>query len=217
MARNKHPEETVKLILDVSAKLFAEKGYDKTSLQDIISETKLSKGAIYHHFISKDDIFVQVCNRIGQENADILAKVRDNKTLNGQQKLKQIFRTALHHPNQKQMLNIVPYLLDAPKFLVMQIRDLYDEVVPYYIKPILEEGIADGSIRTDHPEALAEMIMLLTNIWINPLLQPTSPEKTKARCEVFIQLMGGIGVEAFDDDLIDAYVNFSRMLQSRNS
>ena len=45
MARNKYPEETVKLILDVATHLFVEKGYDATSLQDIINETKLSKGA----------------------------------------------------------------------------------------------------------------------------------------------------------------------------
>lgn len=50
MARNKHPEETVKLILDAASELFIEKGYDGTSLQDIINKTKLSKGAIYHHF-----------------------------------------------------------------------------------------------------------------------------------------------------------------------
>jgi AcrR family transcriptional regulator len=49
MARNKYPEETIKLILDVATRLFTEKGYDDTSLQDIINDTKLSKGAIYHH------------------------------------------------------------------------------------------------------------------------------------------------------------------------
>ena len=54
MARNKYPEQTVKLILDVSTRLFVEKGYEQTSLQDIINETKLSKGAIYHHFSSKE-------------------------------------------------------------------------------------------------------------------------------------------------------------------
>ncbi|MDU7089175.1 MAG: helix-turn-helix domain-containing protein, partial [Clostridium sp.] len=57
MARNKYPEQTVKLILDVSTRLFVEKGYEHTSLQDIINETKLSKGAIYHHFSSKEEIF----------------------------------------------------------------------------------------------------------------------------------------------------------------
>ena len=38
MARNKHPEETVEKILAVSAKLFMEKGYEHTTLQDIIDD-----------------------------------------------------------------------------------------------------------------------------------------------------------------------------------
>lgn len=47
MARNKYPEETYELILDVSTRLFFEKGYEKTSLQDIINELGgLTKGAI---------------------------------------------------------------------------------------------------------------------------------------------------------------------------
>ena len=52
MARNKHPEETVQRILTTASKLFLEKGYEKTSLQDISRETGLSKGAIYQHFSS---------------------------------------------------------------------------------------------------------------------------------------------------------------------
>ena len=57
MARNKHPEETVNLILDVAFRLFMEKGYEHTSIQDIIDNLGgLSKGAIYHHFKSKEDI-----------------------------------------------------------------------------------------------------------------------------------------------------------------
>ena len=70
-------------ILDTAEQLFIEKGYDRASLQDIIEATGLSKGAIYHHFTSKEDIFYSVCNRIGQRNAEILAEVRDDSALNG--------------------------------------------------------------------------------------------------------------------------------------
>ena len=57
MARNKYPEVTVERILDVSQRLFLEKGYDNTTIQDIVDELGgLSKGAIYHHFKSKEEI-----------------------------------------------------------------------------------------------------------------------------------------------------------------
>ena len=55
-------------ILDTAERLFIEKGYDRASLQEIIQETGLSKGAIYHHFASKEEILYAVCDRIGRRN-----------------------------------------------------------------------------------------------------------------------------------------------------
>ena len=53
MPRNKYPEETVQKILDASLKLFLEKGYEETTVLDIISEMGgLTRGAFYHHFKS---------------------------------------------------------------------------------------------------------------------------------------------------------------------
>ena len=63
MARNKYPEETVKKILDVSHRLFREKGYDHTTIQDITDALGMSKGAVYHHFKSKEDILDKLTDR----------------------------------------------------------------------------------------------------------------------------------------------------------
>lgn len=90
MAQNKYPEETVKLILDAATRLFTEKGYDTTSLQDIINDIKLSKGVIYHHFASKEEIFDAISKRIGEENSTTLSKIRDDNTLSGMEKLQSI-------------------------------------------------------------------------------------------------------------------------------
>ena len=47
MARNKYPEVTVEKILDVAHRLFLEKGYDNTTIQDIVDNLDgLSKGAV---------------------------------------------------------------------------------------------------------------------------------------------------------------------------
>ena len=57
MSRNKYPEETVERILDTAQRLFLEKGYEQTTIQDITDNLGgLTKGAIYHHFKSKEEI-----------------------------------------------------------------------------------------------------------------------------------------------------------------
>ena len=65
MPRNKYPEQTVEKILDAAALLFLQKGYQNTTLQDIIDATKLSKGAVYHHFRSKEEIAQSVGPDVG--------------------------------------------------------------------------------------------------------------------------------------------------------
>ena len=88
MARNKHPEETVNLILSVAFRLFMEKGYEHTSIQDIIDNLGgLSKGAIYHHFKSKEDILEAVTNRMTEESNRLLAVIRDRTDLRNCRKI----------------------------------------------------------------------------------------------------------------------------------
>ena len=97
MARNKHPEETVNLILDTAFRLFMEKGYEYTSIQDIIDNLGgLSKGAIYHHFKSKEDMLIAVTDRMTADSNKILADIRDNPGISGKEKLKTIFKTSVN-------------------------------------------------------------------------------------------------------------------------
>lgn len=44
-------------IINISLELFLEKGYEKTTITDIMKKAKLSKGGMYHYFASKEDIF----------------------------------------------------------------------------------------------------------------------------------------------------------------
>ena len=207
MARNKYPEETVKLILDVSTRLFSEKGYDDTSLQDIINETKLSKGAIYHHFSSKEDILKAIFHRLGNENAEIFAKIRDDNRLRGIEKLRKIFQTAVFHSNQSVLLTVSPCLLNNPRFLAMQIEQIYELIAPQFVEPILAEGIKDGSINIENPHEIAEAIMILTNVWVNPLVKMTDTEGMKKRCDTFNTFLKGLGIDGLlDNQTISAFV-----------
>ena len=210
MARNKHPEQTVQLILDTASTLFLQKGYDKTTLQDIIDATKLSKGAIYHHFASKEAILIAVVDRIGEFNSAVLAEIRDKKGLTGAEKLREMFRTAVRLSFQGGILNMLPFLIENPKFMALQMQSILNEAAPCYVLPILREGIADGSIRTDHPEELSEVLLLMTDLWLHPVLRPSTPEQVRTRCAFFNQFTRQYGFELLDEDLIDTLVGFCR-------
>lgn len=212
MGRNKYPEETVRRILDTAERLFIEKGYDRASLQEIIDETGLSKGAIYHHFTSKEDIFYSVCDRIGQRNGEILSRVRDNPHLNGLEKLRTMFKVSLQPERQAKMFCMMPYLIDNPKFLVTELHSIFTEVVPCFVEPIIRQGMADGSIRTKHPKELAEAMILLSDGWINPIVQPTTPEEIRARCEIYNRLFQSFGIDVLiDQEIIDALLSYAEL------
>ena len=184
----------------------------------VIDETGLSKGAIYHHFASKEDIFYAVCDRIGQRNAEVLSQVRDAPGLNGLEKLRAMFKTSLQPERQAKMFCMMPYLMDNAKFLATEMRSIFTEVVPCFVDPIIRQGMADGSIRTEHPKELAEAMMMLSDMWINPIVQPTTPEEIRARCEIYNRLFQGFGVDGLiDQEIVSTLVQYAEMAHPPSS
>lgn len=87
MARNAHPEVTRQRILDAAKKLFAQKGYEHTTIQDILDELEdLSKGAIYHHFKNKEAMLHAL---VDSDNERLLPQAnQEDGSRNGLQKLR---------------------------------------------------------------------------------------------------------------------------------
>lgn len=207
MARNKYPEETVHLILTQSLKLFIEKGYEHTSIQDIINNLGgLSKGAIYHHFKSKEEIFEAACAKIGNENKVYYDEIRDDKSKNGCEKLKTMMRAAYSNPNNEAVMSMTTKIASDPKFILNQLNEIYELVAPCYIEPIIQQGISDGSIKTDYPKELSEALITLINIWINPIIAKTTPAEMRKKLEFLALLLNGIGVDILDEETIAQYV-----------
>lgn len=95
--------------------------------------------------------------------------------------------------------------------MATQIKQLYQIVAPKFIQPILQQGIEDGTIQTDNPRELAEAIMILTNVWLNPLVNLADEDSMRNRCMTFNELLRGMGIAALlDDEMIDGYINFCR-------
>ncbi len=214
MARNKHPEETVRLILDVSFRLFVEKGYEHTSIQGIIDNLGgLSKGAIYHHFKSKEEILLAVTDRITAESNQMLAVIRDRLDLSGKEKLKTIFRESINRPVQNDIFTVAPDFHNNAKLLFSLLHDTIDNAAPNYILPIIQQGISDGSIETDYPEQFAELILLVANVWMNPMIFDSSEEESYRKFMLFRQMLQGFGLDIIDDEMLERLQELASIYQ----
>ncbi|MFB9330847.1 TetR/AcrR family transcriptional regulator [Paenibacillus aurantiacus] len=212
MARNKYPEETTNQILTVALNLFIEKGYEQTSIQDIINGLGgLTKGAIYHHFKSKEEIMQAVIVHLFKDADEMLSGVRDDKELSGLEKLRKISQVSLNNPAQNEMATVGPNLLRNPKLLAAQIEHMIERAIPIYIQPIIEQGMRDGSIRTDYPRELSEVLLVLTNLWLNPAVIPATPEMMLRKVRVFDEILKGLGLDLFDEQMFQRYEELFRM------
>ncbi|BDR54576.1 AcrR family transcriptional regulator [Bombiscardovia apis] len=250
MARNAHPEETVQTILDVATELFLSKGYDNTSMQDIINNLGgLSKGAIYHHFASKEDLFEAVVNRLfakvsphrqskwqaqfqelvaghtsRQRNADEPSEQASeeiearNESDNGLERMQDIHSTQVVAPELEAIAPLIasfdPRL--NPKLIGMQFTGLLD-AAPKVIAPILERGNEDGSLQVQHPQQVAEVQMLLSNMWLYPLFQPGNSEELHARADVYFTILRALGVPIEDRGLSDLLASYGSTNQSEEA
>jgi AcrR family transcriptional regulator len=65
-------------LLSAATRLFAERGYDRTSVQEIVATAGVTKGAMYHYFGSKDDLLHEIYSRVLRLQTEQLEKVVHN-------------------------------------------------------------------------------------------------------------------------------------------
>ncbi len=210
MARNKYPEQTIEQILNISTALFIENGYEKTTIQDIIDKLKMSKGAIYHHFKSKEEILDAVINRRSNYAREMLAQlVQNTKAENTKEKIKKILYQIATDTEIHSIDIILCSQIKNPQFVVAGLQGTVNDDASV-ISKLFEEGVLDGSIETDYPTECAEMFMLLLNIWINPVLFHRDLSETEKRLKALQQIMKQLGMDIVSDELINKVISSYR-------
>ena len=88
--RERRIERTRSLLLDAAEEVFAEKGFTPASLDDIAHAAGYTKGAIYKHFSTKEDLFLAVSDRYWRRYFDNFAEVMSTATQIGARELDEI-------------------------------------------------------------------------------------------------------------------------------
>lgn len=200
MARNKYPEVTEERILDVAQRLFLEKGYENTTIQDIVDGLGgMTKGAVYHHFKSKEDIMGAVGDRMFFQNNPFEA-VKKRQDLNGLEKLREAVRLNQADQDRETMTAQSLSIYKSPRLLVEMIDSNRRILTPYF-QELIEEGNRDGSIHTAYAKEIAELLPLLTSLWLLPSVFPGTKEEMRRKFDFLAEMLEKMGVPLFDDSI----------------
>jgi len=213
LPRNKYPEETRQKIIQAAIKTFNEKGYEQSTVLDIVDNMEgLTRGAFYHHFKSKEELLILISDMIFAETNPFEATLKE-KGLTGLEKLRKSLKIniASLDDEYKHIRLASASLLASPHFLGEQIH--FNNVVSrQYIQPMLEEGIKDGSITVENPRLVAELMTIFFNFWMLPMVFSGDAEYIEQKAELSLKILSSLGLPLFEGDetlqeLGDKYVS----------
>ena len=98
MAKTK--EERRNEIIETAGKLFEEKGYEQTQVQDIVNEIGVAKGLFYYYFKSKDEVMEELADRYADAIIDDVNKLID-KNISTFDKINRIFQIFIDSAEKK--------------------------------------------------------------------------------------------------------------------
>jgi len=154
-------------ILDAAGRLFSSKGYYDTSMDEIVAESKLSKGAIYGYFKSKEDLFVALQDKQLEESISVLASTFTPGD-SAKTKLEKVIDTALGAmvSASKNSCRInLEINVAAPRMRsVRRRRDDRFMALRRFLEEIIREGIENGECRRDvDPNSTALILLALAD------------------------------------------------------
>ena len=157
----KDPDVRRSEILDVAQRLFYQKGYKRTSIQDIITEIGIAKGTFYHYFSSKLDLLDAMIERMIEQTLQSLEPLVANNQLSALEKFERFFSDIADWKieNKTFLLDLMNILYkDENAVLRYKIEAASVEKTVPLLAQIIEQGMAEGSFATEFPADIAEIV-----------------------------------------------------------
>jgi AcrR family transcriptional regulator len=157
-------EESRKRIIDAAEKLFGEKGFQATSVQDVLDALGISKGGFYHYFETKMELLTAVCNRRAEAwYRDGVAYVRAMRA-GAVEKMNAALRlvSAIDRETPAMFGEITRLTLSAQDASVRsQLRLITLETIAPLLEEIIDAGVREKQFSVRRAGEMARIITLL--------------------------------------------------------
>jgi len=147
-------------ILDAAQALFYQKGYEQTSVQDLLNAVGIAKGTFYHYFDSKQTLLKELTDRIVEETMVVIQQVVDQPELTAVEKFTRIYlqthQWKVEHKDFLLDLMRIFYQDDNLRLRYQLMRSAMDQFV-VLVAQVVEQGVAEGVFVTPYPRTTAQI------------------------------------------------------------
>lgn len=152
-------------LVDLAQRLFLERGYERTTVGDVIDAAGVSKGAFYHHFRAKEDLLEAIAERFARQSLEAVGAVRADPALNAVQRLNGML-TRMRAWKREAMpeLRAMFSALLQPNNAVLYYRivgAVFAAIAPA-LTEVVAEGRRDGVFDVADPALAAEAMISLS-------------------------------------------------------
>ncbi|KRA45887.1 TetR/AcrR family transcriptional regulator [Devosia sp. Root635] len=161
----KHPEVRRGELIAAARALFFEKGYEATSVDEIIGRAGISKGAFYYYFPAKEAVLEALAEQMAREAANETQALVADQTLNGFERLDLFLKhnRRLKVERAPEALALFEALFRPENIaLYHHVFTRISRVLIPLVADILQRGMDDGSFLPGDADAMAEILLGLT-------------------------------------------------------
>jgi AcrR family transcriptional regulator len=194
--REERAEATRAQLLAVATELFASRGYAAVGTEDVVREAGLTRGALYHHFADKRELFAAVHERVEQDTVAAIgsrmAAAAESGAIDPVELLIIGMRSFLDACMEPAVLRIT--LLDAPTVLGWaRWREVDERYGLGLVINGLEYAMATGALRRQEPRPLAHLLLAAIGEAAQLIAHAEHPEQARAEVEpAMLSMLDGL-------------------------
>lgn len=155
-------------IIQVALSLFSNKGYNETTMADLVAATGLSKGAVYHHFKSKEEILQLLMEKETIALSTFLEELSKNEEVSSTDRLLQLVDYLIGNENMEQLTGI-DWAQKIPFGLLFSLKNTVN-ILSKYVGIIIHQGNEKGEFSCKYPLETATTLSLLIDVWLDPTI-----------------------------------------------
>ena len=183
MTKNKTKEARIEEIIDAAVKEFLKNGYEKSSMESIAKRAGLTKGGLYHHFNSKDEILLAANDIYFKPIEDFMEKAKSKKS--PVKALKFFIAAYLDHwesHNQELVFIMLSWFKIYSNKEMWKLTDIYFEDMSQFYEQLLIKGIEAGELKKHDTRSRAiALLSALDGIATYIIMSSTLNSKTTAQ------------------------------------